>query len=137
MVISRPLQLVFAFAMVLSGSSALHSSTAAVQARIDQDHQRGAPVVVHVVVALCDNEHQGIVPVPATLGNGQDPRNNLYWGALYGVRTQSPAFGLRAGPPRRTAARRCARTRRPAARAYDTYQKCGPKAARWLFHVEP
>lgn len=43
--------------------------------------------VVHVVVALCDNVHQGIVPVPAPLGNGQDPARNLYWGAAYGVRT--------------------------------------------------
>ncbi|MBN2711891.1 MAG: hypothetical protein JXR97_05565 [Planctomycetes bacterium] len=42
---------------------------------------------VHVIVALCDNKHQGIVPVPAKLGNGQDPANNLYWGALYGVKT--------------------------------------------------
>jgi hypothetical protein len=39
------------------------------------------------VVALCDNVHQGIVPVPATLGNGQDKDRNLYWGAAYGVRT--------------------------------------------------
>ena len=43
--------------------------------------------VVHVIVALCDNEHQGIVKVPKGIGNGQDPRNNLYWGAGYGVRT--------------------------------------------------
>ena len=43
--------------------------------------------VVHVYVALCDNAHQGIVPVPAELGNGQSPRTNLYWGALYGVKT--------------------------------------------------
>lgn len=42
---------------------------------------------VHVFVALADNKHQGIVPVPAKLGNGDDPRNNLYWGALYGVKT--------------------------------------------------
>lgn len=41
---------------------------------------------VHVVVALCDNVHQGIVPVPAALGNGQDKDRNLYWGAAYGVR---------------------------------------------------
>jgi hypothetical protein len=41
---------------------------------------------VHVYVALCDNKSQGIVPVPATLGNGDDPRNNLYWGAQYGVK---------------------------------------------------
>lgn len=42
---------------------------------------------IHVFVALCDNVNQGIVPVPKTLGNGQNPRTNLYWGALYGVKT--------------------------------------------------
>jgi hypothetical protein len=42
---------------------------------------------IHVFVALCDNEHQGIVRVPEKLGNGTDPANNLYWGALYGTRT--------------------------------------------------
>ncbi|HXF41033.1 MAG TPA: hypothetical protein VN687_15065 [Blastocatellia bacterium] len=42
--------------------------------------------VVHVLVALCDNEHQGIVPVPARLGNGEDLTSNLYWGAAYGVK---------------------------------------------------
>ena len=45
-------------------------------------------LVAHVLVALCDNENQGIVPVPKTLGNGLDLRNNLYWGALYGIRTE-------------------------------------------------
>ena len=42
---------------------------------------------IHVFVALCDNENQGIVPVPRALGDGRDPDNNLYWGALYGTRT--------------------------------------------------
>ena len=42
---------------------------------------------VHIFVALCDNDSQGIVPVPKTLGNGNDPRNNLYWGAMYGTKT--------------------------------------------------
>src|SRR5215831_14835629 len=45
------------------------------------------PRVVHVFVALADNQHQGIVPVPAALGNGDDPARNLYWGAAFGVRT--------------------------------------------------
>lgn len=45
------------------------------------------PRVAHVLVALCDNEHQGIVKVPAGIGNGQNARTNLYWGAGYGVRT--------------------------------------------------
>ncbi len=47
-----------------------------------------SPKTVHVYVALCDNEHQGIVAVPAALGNGEDPGRNLYWGALYGVKSQ-------------------------------------------------
>ncbi len=42
---------------------------------------------VHVFVALADNEHQGIVPVPARLGNGLDSERNLYWGAAAGVKT--------------------------------------------------
>lgn len=42
---------------------------------------------IHVLVALCDNKYQGIVPVPEKIGNGQDPDQNLYWGAAYGVRT--------------------------------------------------
>jgi len=42
---------------------------------------------IHIYVALCDNVHQGIVPVSKALGNGKDPHNNLYWGAMYGVKT--------------------------------------------------
>ena len=42
---------------------------------------------IHVFVALCDNKYQGIVPVPATIGNGQNPNTNLYWGCAYGIRT--------------------------------------------------
>ena len=59
----------------------------AVQERIESDLRSGRPIVAHVVVALCDNEHQGIVPVPESLGNGQSPRTNLYWGAAYGLKT--------------------------------------------------
>ena len=46
----------------------------------------GKSKAIHVFVALCDNQHQGIVPVPKQLGNGDDPANNLYWGALYGTK---------------------------------------------------
>jgi hypothetical protein len=45
------------------------------------------PSVVHVFVALADNQHQSIIPVPAALGNGSDPARNLYWGAAFGVKT--------------------------------------------------
>jgi hypothetical protein len=46
-----------------------------------------AQKTIHVYVALCDNVNQGIVPVSKALGDGQNPRTNLYWGALYGVKT--------------------------------------------------
>jgi hypothetical protein len=48
--------------------------------------QEGELRTVHVFVALADNQHQGIVPVPAHLGNGEDAANNLYWGSAYGVK---------------------------------------------------
>ncbi len=47
----------------------------------------GQTKYIHVFVALCDNDNQGIVPVPATLGNGKDAANNLYWGAAYGLKS--------------------------------------------------
>lgn len=43
--------------------------------------------VIHVFVALADNVNQGIVPVSATLGNGDNAVTNLYWGAAFGIRT--------------------------------------------------
>ena len=43
--------------------------------------------VIHVFVALCDNVNQGIVPVSSSLGNGDNPATNLYWGAAFGIRT--------------------------------------------------
>lgn len=42
---------------------------------------------IHVLVALCDNKYQGIVPVPPKIGNGRDPDNNLYWGCAFGIRS--------------------------------------------------
>jgi len=48
---------------------------------------QNSPRTVHVFVALADNKNQGIVPVPAKLGNGDDANGNLYWGAAYGVKT--------------------------------------------------
>ena len=43
--------------------------------------------LVYVIVALCDNVNQGIVPVAPALGNGDDAERNLYWGARFGVKT--------------------------------------------------
>jgi hypothetical protein len=58
-----------------------------------QPAKRNSGKLIHVLVALCDNQSQGIVPVPARIGNGDDPGNNLYWGARFGVK----AFFKRAG----------------------------------------
>lgn len=57
------------------------------QERMNQDIESGQPIVIHTVVALADNKHQWIVPVPESIGNGQEAISNLYWGALYGLKT--------------------------------------------------
>jgi hypothetical protein len=43
--------------------------------------------IIHIFTALCDNKTQGIVKVPAAIGDGDKPESNLYWGALYGIKT--------------------------------------------------
>ncbi len=48
---------------------------------------------VHLFVALCDNDSQGIVPVSRALGDGDSPKTNLYWGAAFGVKTYLPKRG--------------------------------------------
>ncbi len=55
--------------------------------RLAQKLERQEPRVIQVFVPLCDNDHQGIVPVNSSLGNGLNLRTNLYWGAGYGVYT--------------------------------------------------
>ena len=55
--------------------------------RLQQKITDEKPIVIHAFVPLCDNENQGIVPVSKSLGNGLNLRTNLYWGALYGVKT--------------------------------------------------
>jgi hypothetical protein len=68
---SRPVRFAYA-ALVLAASAALA--------------QDRALRTVDVFVALADNQSQGIIPVPAKLGNGEDPERNLYWGSAYGVK---------------------------------------------------
>jgi hypothetical protein len=58
-----------------------------IQARDVEPPVKNNGKVIHVLVALCDNVNQGIVPVPARLGNGEDLKDNLYWGAAYGVKS--------------------------------------------------
>ena len=45
------------------------------------------PRTVRVFVALADNASQGIAPVPAKIGNGDDADANLYWGTSEGFRS--------------------------------------------------
>ena len=75
---------VLALSVAATGAEA---SNLDVQRRVEADVSSGRPVVVHVVVALCDNVNQGIVPVPGKLGDGQSPSTNLYWGAAFGFRS--------------------------------------------------
>lgn len=55
-------------ALLLPGTACLHAK----------------PKQVKVFIALCDNKTQGIIPVGAKIGNGDDPEANLYWGCSDG-----------------------------------------------------
>ena len=74
----------------VSRRSAILSSfacLASLQSRTFAFAEELEPKTVRIIVCLADNRNQGIVPISAQLGNGQDPKNNLYWGALYGVKS--------------------------------------------------
>lgn len=72
-------------AQTLDNSTQISNVEKAIPQKIEKLKNSGK--VIHVLVALCDNENQGIVPVPAHLGDGEDANKNLYWGAAYGVKT--------------------------------------------------
>ncbi|MBI3270906.1 MAG: hypothetical protein HYZ53_18030 [Planctomycetes bacterium] len=82
-----------AFLCAVAAAAGRVQAEDAAQERLEADARAGRPLVAHVVVALCDNVHQGIVPVPAALGNGQDPATNLYWGARFGVKSHFAKVG--------------------------------------------
>jgi hypothetical protein len=53
---------------------------------------------INVFVALADNASQGIAPVPAKIGNGDDADENLYWGSSEGFKSifgRSKAWSLK------------------------------------------
>lgn len=54
--------------------------------QLDQKINNKIPLVVHVMVPLCDNENQGIIPTSASLGNGLDLKRNLYWATSKGMK---------------------------------------------------
>ena len=80
------LLLLTGFCVALSGCHAVSAQTAGPH-RAKTPTQSNSIPVIHVVVALCDNKYQGIVPVPAKIGNGDVPEENLYWGCDLGVKT--------------------------------------------------
>jgi len=71
---------------LLAFSAARAGETDSAAQRVLNDFNSGKPLVAHVIVALADNEHQGIVRVLQSLGDGDRPQSNLYWGAMYGVK---------------------------------------------------
>lgn len=80
------LNFTFFFAIIIFASSSFTKKTTKPEISSLTTFEN-ASKVIHIFVALCDNKYQGIVPVPAKIGNGQDPNNNLYWGCGFGIRT--------------------------------------------------
>ena len=52
------------------------------------------PVRIHVFIALADNKSQGILPVPAAIGDGDDAGKNLYWGCSEALKPVLKASGI-------------------------------------------
>jgi len=77
--------------LTASSCSSRNSTTEARSSAPPKQKLAQAPVntipVIHVFVALADNVNQGIVPVSPSLGDGDNPTTNLYWGAAFGVKT--------------------------------------------------
>ncbi|MCB9262232.1 MAG: hypothetical protein H6607_07655 [Flavobacteriales bacterium] len=65
----------------------IHFNREEIETRLLEKSKTKSLKIIHVFVPLCDNEHQGIVPVNSSLGNGMNLRTNLYWGAGYGIKT--------------------------------------------------
>lgn len=79
------------FSAVVSGCASTNRARTPAPANVSTTQLETAAVnsipVIHVFVALADNVNQGIVPVSASLGNGDNAKTNLYWGAAFGIRT--------------------------------------------------
>jgi hypothetical protein len=88
----RLLFLVMLFVAALIGKVCLFPASPSGVVRAEEGNK-----VIHILVALCDNDHQGIVKVPKDIGNGDDAKSNLYWGCSGGVKAQfrkSPEWKL-------------------------------------------
>jgi hypothetical protein len=67
-------------------ATSTHYDRTAIVARLEKKIAAGEALNVHVLVPLCDNENQGIVPTSASLGNGLSLKSNLYWATSKGMK---------------------------------------------------
>ena len=58
----------------------------AIRENIQYKIDNNLALIAHVLVPLCDNENQGIVPTTESLGNGLSLRTNLYWATSNGMK---------------------------------------------------
>lgn len=83
--IKTGLSIAFTFACLIGNAQKIENRTSILhylQGKIDQN----LPLVAHVLVPLCDNEHQGIIPTSPKIGDGLKPNSNLYWATSKGVK---------------------------------------------------
>lgn len=57
-----------------------------IELKLKQKIDENIPLVVHCFVPLCDNDHQGVVPTTASLGDGFSLTSNLYWATSNGMK---------------------------------------------------
>lgn len=58
-----------------------------IKANLQTKINKQKPLVIHVFIPLCDNEHQGIVRTSnASLGDGMSLKSNLYWATSTGIK---------------------------------------------------
>ena len=57
-----------------------------IKANLQYKIENNIPLITHVLVPLCDNLNQGIVPTTKSLGDGFSLRTNLYWATSHGVK---------------------------------------------------
>jgi len=57
-----------------------------IRVKLQHKIDNNTPLVVHVLVPLCDNQFQGIVPTTESLGDGFNLKSNLYWATSNGMK---------------------------------------------------
>ena len=81
-----PIYLSLAFLLVAFTFDSYPENRVAIKKSLQGKTAAKKSLVVHLLVPLCDNEHQGIVPTTASLGNGMSLKSNLYWATSKGVK---------------------------------------------------